>query len=139
MKDMNCSRMQKLFIRLIDQELSPAEQEVVSRHLEVCPDCQKQFQLLQQDQKLLLEVTAPEISPFFTTRTLARIREVKPAAGWSRLVWQTLASLLILAGIYLGVILGSNLATGNCPDSELSALNTEPSIEELFIPENGGE
>lgn len=138
MKAMKCSKVRKLLSRFLDNELSGTVSEAVMRHLETCPDCRNEFNLLQTDQKLLKPLTVPEISPYFTARTLARIRTLKPAPVLPRLLWQTAVSLLILAGIGLGIMLGSGLATGNSTGSELAALNAEPSIEELFTPGNGG-
>ncbi|MEO0021939.1 MAG: anti-sigma factor [candidate division WOR-3 bacterium] len=135
---MKCSKVRKLLSRFLDNELSGPGQEAVIRHLAECAGCRQEYELLQSDHRLLQSATVPEISPYFTARTLARIRTLKPAPVLPKLVWQTAVSLLILAGIGLGILLGSTLAGGSGTGSELAALNAEPSIEELFTPGNGG-
>ncbi len=138
MKMMKCSKVRKLLSRYLDRELSGPQQETVNQHLAECAGCRQEYELLHSEHTLLQSVSAPEISPNFTTRTLARIGALSPARALPRLLWQTAVALLILAGIGLGIMLGTSLATGNGTSPELAALNTEPSIEELFVPGNGG-
>lgn len=138
MNSMKCSKVLNLLSRHLDHELSGPEQEAVINHLAECAGCRQEYELLQSDHRLLQSVTVPEISPYFTARTLARLGAFKPAPVLPKLLWQTAVSLLVLAGIGLGIMLGSGLATGNGTSSELAALNAEPTIEELFTLENGG-
>lgn len=132
----NCSRVRPLLSRYLDGELSGREMELLKRHLADCEHCRQEYELLRQNERLLQRLDVPEISPYFTTRTLARIRDLRPAPALPRLIWQTAVSLLILASIGLGILLGTSLAEGN--GAELAVLNSEPSIEELFTPGNGG-
>ncbi len=138
MNTMKCSKVLKLLSRYLDRELSGPEQEAVNRHLAECAGCRQGYELLQAEHRLLRSVTVPEISPYFTARTLARIGALKPAPVLPKLLWQTAVSLLVLAGIGLGIMLGSTLATGSSASPELAALNSEPTIEELFVPGTGG-
>jgi anti-sigma factor RsiW len=135
---MKCAKVNKLLSRLLDCQLDPALTAEIYRHLETCAHCRQEFELLQADQRLLQSLSVPEISPYFTTRTLARIRTLKPAPGLPKLLWQTAVTLLLLAGIGLGIFIGSGLAQNTATSPELAALNTEPSIEEIFTPTNRG-
>jgi anti-sigma factor RsiW len=135
---MKCSKVRKNLSRYLDNELSETGRLAIELHLKTCADCRNQFAQLESDQKLLKSLPVPEIPPYLNVRTLALIRAPKPAPALPRLVWQTAVSLLLLAGIGLGILLGSGLAQNTNSSPELAALNSEPSIEQIFTLENGG-
>jgi anti-sigma factor RsiW len=135
---MKCAKVRKLLSRLLDGQLEENLRHEVVLHLDTCAGCRQELKLLQADRQLLQALTVPEISPYFTTRTLARIRTLKPVSLLPKLLLRTAVSLLLLAGIGLGIFIGSGLVQNPGTTSELAALNSEPAIEEIFTPETEG-
>jgi hypothetical protein len=79
---MNCTEVEsKLADLLLDPGAVPAK---VQEHVAECGACQAQVAELRATMNLLDEWKAPEPSPYFTTRMMARIREEREAApsGW---------------------------------------------------------
>jgi hypothetical protein len=83
---MNCQNVNaKLADLLLDPESVPAE---LRRHAEECAGCSREIAELRATMGLLDEWSAPEISPFFDAKLLARVRaeaEAEPAGLWERL------------------------------------------------------
>ncbi len=142
MKMKKCSKVKTLLSSFLDGELKGEVKVDVELHLAQCPDCRNELALLKADREVLTSVSVPELSPYFLTKTFARIRELKERKEpfWTRrFVYQAGAAFLVLLGIGLGIFLGSNLATHNGVSQEIATLNAEPSIEEIFAVDNGGE
>lgn len=135
-----CAKVKAMLSSFIDGELNDNMKFEIEAHLAHCPDCETELKMLIADTELLRAVIAPEISPYFLTKAVARIREIKREREpvWvGRFVWQAGAAALVLLGIGLGVLLGSNLAQSNGVSQEIATLNAEPSIEELFALTSG--
>jgi len=138
-----CSKVKRLLSSYVDGEVKEATRTGIEVHLAQCPDCRNELKMLKADQELLISVRVREISPYFTTRTLARIKALrdKKEPQWAlvRVIERAGAALLVLLGIGLGILLGTGLARNNGVSQEVAALNAEPSIEELFTVRLGGE
>ncbi|MEO0004457.1 MAG: zf-HC2 domain-containing protein [candidate division WOR-3 bacterium] len=137
---MKCAKVKRMLSSFLDGELKGKAKLDLEAHLTQCSDCRNELAGLKADRELLSSVSVPELSPYFLTRTVARIRELNDQKEWvwaRRLVYQAGAAVLVLLGIGLGLFLGSNLAQNNGISQEIATLNAEPSIEELFALTDG--
>ena len=98
----------------LDNELSVEKRTAVEKHLEECADCQGFLAFLQEGMQIIEKEKNPEASPFFYTRLSARLEEkqvYQTQSQWTRLAQPAFFSLLLLAGIYGGLKLGSNASS----------------------------
>ena len=104
----------KDLIFYLDNELSVEKRTNVEKHLEECADCRDYLVFLQKGIQIIEKEKNPEVSPFFYTRLSARLEE-KPVyqtqSQWVRLAQPAFFSLVLLAGIYGGLKLGSNASS----------------------------
>ncbi len=98
----------------IDNELSVEKRTEVEKHLEECADCRSFLAFLEDGMQVIEKEKNPEVSPFFFARLSSRLEE-KPEYQvqnqWVRLVQPAFFSLLLIAGIYGGLKLGSNASS----------------------------
>lgn len=127
----------------LDNELSVEKRTAVEKHLEECADCRGFLAFIQEGMQLIEKEKNPEISPFFYTRLSARLEEkpeYKVQSQWARLAQPAFFSLILLAGIYGGLKLGSNASSplvNQQTSSGVQMLNdfaTEP-IESFLLDE----
>jgi anti-sigma factor RsiW len=121
---MECRKIQKYFSAYLDGELPGPQEELVSRHLAVCPLCRREYQAWQQlwDALAAGPVHAPDD---LATRVLARL------PGRSRSWWQSAAlAASLLLGIFLGGTLGLEMHQTILPDQTESAQLTWEGFEE---------
>ena len=71
---MRHSRAQKLFSAAVDGELSSRLHQRLDEHLEECPECRREFELLALTHRLL-GLEEGELSTDFTDRLIDRLRE----------------------------------------------------------------
>ena len=85
------------------QALSPTAQE----HLRSCAACANELASFGQTMTLLDEWQAPEPSPYFNSRLMARVREeaTAPAQGWLAWLRRPVAAVVAAVLIALGVSL----------------------------------
>ena len=106
--------IQKDLIFYLDNELSVEMRTSVEKHLEECADCRSFLAFLQEGIQIIEKEKNPEVTPFFYTRLSARLEE-KPVyqtqSQWVRLAQPAFFSLVLLAGIYGGLKLGSNASS----------------------------
>jgi len=111
---MNHKSIHKDLIFYLDNELSVEKRTAVEKHLEECADCRSILAFLQEEMQLIEKEKNQEVSPFFYTRLSARLEE-KPEyqvqSQWVRLAQPVFFSLVLLAGIYGGLKLGSNASS----------------------------
>ena len=133
----------KDLIFYLDNELSVEKRTTVEKHLEECADCRSFLAFIQESFQIIEKEKNPEVSPFFYTRLSARLDEkrVYPIQRqWARLAQPAFFSLVLLAGIYGGLKLGSNASTPKVyqqTKSSVQMLNdfaTEP-IESFLLDE----
>lgn len=96
---MECRTIQEYFSAYLDRELPEGTAWQVSRHLEVCASCRREYQIWQELWKALAAEPAP-VPAEFSTRVLARLPRRNPY--W----WRHLA---LAASMLLGIFLGGRL------------------------------
>jgi anti-sigma factor (TIGR02949 family) len=108
---MECRKIKEYFSAYLDGELSEAQAAMVARHLEVCFDCQQEYQAWQRLWDIL--AAEPVQAPTdLTARILARLPANNPQPWWRHLA---LAASLVL-GIFLGGRLGIDLHQTTLPN-----------------------
>jgi predicted anti-sigma-YlaC factor YlaD len=94
--------------------LSVEKKIAVEKHLEECADCRSFLAFLKDGMQIVEKEKNPEVSPFFYTRLSARLDEkqvYQTQSQWARLAQPAFFSLVLLAGIYGGMKLGSNASS----------------------------
>lgn len=105
----------KDLIFYLDNELSDEKRTIVEKHLEDCADCRSFLAFLQNEMQIIEKEKNPEVSPFFFTRLSAKLDErpqFKPQGLWVRIAQPAFFSMMLIAGIYGGLHLGSNASSG---------------------------
>ena len=101
---MNCKDVRAHFFDLLSGEPVPAH---VAGHVPSCPECARELESLRSTLAMLDEWKAPsDVSPYFMTRLMARVREESPAPrpnwffAWVRkpALAASLAVVLVAAG-----------------------------------------
>lgn len=137
----NCIHKDLIFY--LDNELSEETRIAVEKHLEECADCRSFLVFLQDEMQVIEKEKNPEASPFFYTRLSARLDEqpqFKPQGLWVRFAQPAFFSVMLIAGIYGGLHLGSNASSGMInpePTNTIQLMNdfkTEP-IESFLLDE----
>lgn len=104
----------KDLIFYLDNELSVEKRTAVEKHLEECADCRGFLAYLKEGMQMIEKEKNQEVSPFFYTRLSARLEEkqvYQTQSQWTRLAQPAFFSLVLLAGIYGGLKLGSNASS----------------------------
>jgi anti-sigma factor RsiW len=105
---MNCNQIRELLPDLAAGMDATTLHPEVNQHIASCNQCATHLRELQKTMALLDEWQAPEPSPYFDTRLLARAREemARPAAAWlnwlPRPAWAM--SISLAAVIFAGVL-----------------------------------
>jgi anti-sigma factor RsiW len=108
----NCIHKDLIFY--LDNELSVEKKTAVEKHLEECADCRSFLTFLRDGMQIIEKEKNPEVTPFFYTRLSARLDEkqvYQPQSQWARLAQPAFFSLVLLAGIYGGLKLGSTASS----------------------------
>ena len=97
---MMCEKLRQEFMEAVlsgPETLSTAAQE----HLRSCPACAAELASFQGTMSLLDEWQAPEPSPYFNSRLMARVREEAstPAPGW--LAWLRRPMVAVTAAVLM--------------------------------------
>lgn len=133
----------KDLIFYLDNELSEEKRTAVEKHLEECADCRCFLAFIKEEMQIIEKEKNREASPFFYTRLSARLDErpeLMPQGLWVRLAQPAFFSLMLIAGIYGGLRLGSNASSGiinQHPTSTIQLMNdfeAEP-IESFLLDE----
>ena len=111
---MRCRDIRRELIFYTDHELSVEKHAAVKRHLEKCTSCEAYYAFLQGEMEVIGKERNQEASPFFYTRLSARL-EGQPNSQakkiWVQLLQPAFFTLLLIAGIYSSIRLGSNAAS----------------------------
>ncbi len=70
---MVCRQVERLLIKFLEGELSGKLKEEVAAHLDCCPSCRKERDLLLESWKVLENYTAPKLKEDFTPLLMRRI------------------------------------------------------------------
>jgi len=112
---MKHEQIHKDLIFYLDNELSDEKRKAVEEHLAECADCRSFLAFLKEEMHMIEKEKNPEASPYFFTRLSARLDErpeFKSQGLWVRLAQPAFFSILLIAGIYGGLRLGSNASSG---------------------------
>ena len=111
---MKHEQIHKDLIFYLDNELSDEKRKAVEEHLAECANCRSFLAFLKEEMHIIEKEKNPEASPYFFTRLSARLDEkqiYQTQSQWARLAQPAFFSLILLAGIYGGVKLGSNASS----------------------------
>jgi anti-sigma factor RsiW len=119
----NCIHNDLIFY--LDNELSVEKRTAVEKHLEECADCRSFLAFLHDGMQIIKKEKNPEVTPFFYTRLSARLDEKserQTQSQWVRLAQPAFFSLVLLAGIYGGLKLGSNVTSSKINQQATSSV-----------------
>ena len=113
---MKCHSIQKKFSAYQDRELKPREQEEVSRHLQGCESCRKQYEEFERVWQALGELQQIQPDPWFYQQIIRRIKEPRKQ-GLLPILQPVLRlfgtpvtiSIILIVGLLVGTYLGSIL------------------------------
>lgn len=102
---MMCEKLRQELMEAVlsgPETLSPEAQE----HLRSCSACAAELASFQETMSLLDEWQAPEPSPYFSSRLMARVREeaAAPARGW--LAWLRRPMVAVAAAVLMAIGVG---------------------------------
>jgi anti-sigma factor RsiW len=100
----------------------------VSDHLKSCAACAGKMVEVRQTMTLLDEWRAPEPSPYFDTRLMARVREEKgqPSGWWQWLRKPALAISLAVLMVMSITLFRNDAGLGGHGDGQVAAIVAEP-------------
>ncbi|OQX84206.1 MAG: hypothetical protein B6D63_05100 [Candidatus Latescibacteria bacterium 4484_7] len=103
---MDCERFRRMISKKLDGELSRDDELLLSKHLEVCPDCSRFFALTEQSNELyrgMAEVEVPgTILPAIIAETTAKERTNVFLPRWLKVAVAAASIVTVLAGIDIG-------------------------------------
>ena len=135
---MKCDEVRKRLSRFLDGELNVREKELVSRHIEQCPDCRQEFAALEENRELLRSAQTPEAPAYLVTRVMAEVRSQtsgrqRTSPFWARAFATAAAVLVVVAGAWFGTVLGREIAgNGNGNTESVLSANVEPSLDDMY-------
>lgn len=110
---MKCKTLHKKLIFFLEGDLSEKEAREIKLHLNECADCAAFAEDMQKTLGIIQVEKSPQVNPFFYTRLKARMenketREKQPIgfSVWEKVLQPAFFSLLLLAGIYIGIKIG---------------------------------
>jgi len=110
---MECKSLHKKIIFFLEGELSAEEMEQMKLHLSECGDCAAFAREMEKTFAILQSEKSPAINPFFYTRLKAKMENQAAEQNvifrnpvWARILQPAFFSVLLLAGIYMGIKIG---------------------------------
>jgi len=101
---MNCGKVQNLLSCYIDRELSGIDMLSIQRHLDVCPECQREYQSLLQVKRLLSEMPVVPPPVLLEQRLMEQFaRDAGRARSW----WLPVAPRRVLRPLALAAAFGA--------------------------------
>ncbi len=122
---MQHKRIHKDLIFFLGNELPERRKAAVEEHLGKCADCRNFLAFLKEELEILEKEKNPEVSPFFYTRLTGRLEEKTEHSrqpGWLRLLEPAFFSLLLIAGVYAGIRMGSQASAFSSQQTEVVGL-----------------
>jgi len=123
-KNMKCNQIHKKLIFYIGNELPVQQMAAIKNHLDACDECRGFLEFLRSELQVIDEEKNPEITPFFYTRLSARLDDKSKELAtnsWLRIAQPAFFTVLLIAGIYTGISIGSN-ATSNPANPQMSSI-----------------
>lgn len=140
---MKCLEISELMPELAAGFESPTSE--VTSHIQSCPACAEKLQEFRQTMALLDQWQAPEPSPYFSTRVMARVREERTQpSGWFNWLRRpalavSLAVLMVMSATLIrtdykgrGIHSGPDVATMNEPGTAVSDLQSLDKNGEVY-------
>lgn len=118
---MRCKEFENKIIDYLEETLPATEMNRINEHLEKCGQCSRLYDEIRRTYGLPGQEKAPEMQPGFYERVKTKMDSKQENAGKSislNRFYAAAATILVLIGLALGILLGSNLA-GN--DSSMAA------------------
>jgi anti-sigma factor RsiW len=130
---MMCEKLRQEFMEAVlsgPETVSPEARE----HLQSCAVCAAELASFQKTMGLLDEWNAPEPTPYFSTKLMARVREeaVKPAQGW--FAWLRRPAAALAAAVLLTA--GISILQVSPNDSGRNMLATNDGVVRVNAPDN---
>lgn len=112
---MNCDHVKQNFIGYIEQSIPIDLHEEMNAHFSECPVCRELYQNVAATYTAFDKVTVPELSPYFYTRLEQKLAaKYQPRQKFTpHLMWKLqpiAATLLIILGIGLGILIGQSIS-----------------------------
>lgn len=105
---MNCGKVQNLLSCYIDRELPGMDMLSIQRHLDVCPDCRREYQTLLRVKRLLSEMPIVSLSDALEERLLNSLsRSAASAHRWALPIPRRIVRPLALAAAIGAISLGA--------------------------------
>jgi len=102
---MECTVARIWLFRKLDEELSPAESELLEQHLGTCDSCAHQLKLLMIPRRLSQAIPVLEISPFFYQKLRARTDSEAQAITMGQIIMGLSRQFLpVMAAITLALL-----------------------------------
>jgi len=139
---MKCEQYEELFAGWINNELKPAEKEMLEQHLTGCPACRAELANMQQLWTMMDEVEVPEPSANMKTDFSAMLNDFKTAEAnkkgastgikeqlswlwdWKQ-KWSLAFNLILIATSFGCGYLFFNLAGNSKQDQQMAALTSQ--------------
>jgi anti-sigma factor RsiW len=124
---MNCSDARPILPLYLDGDLQEAERHRLDVHLETCPECRRELELLEASWQMLGELDEIEPEPFYVSRFFARVEAKMPwhakLAGFIKglLAPRPLIPILAAAILVIVIAVGVNQLPPNS-DKELAMI-----------------
>ena len=135
---MKCKKVRKKLLIFIDGELSEKHRIEIQNHLNGCPDCLKQVNVLSKIWDIAGELERTEPSPYLWNKLSLRIAEYESSHNLFSALFETIARysvsatavMTFLIGIFIGIYLGS---FPNFQKPKASSLNSDVTAKEKFV------
>jgi hypothetical protein len=115
---MNCKHLYKDIIGYAEHTISSDLNKKIEQHLSECSSCEKIYQEVLKTYEVFDHCPTPEVNPYFYTRVEQKLKALRDREIFSvyGLVWKikpVAATVLIVAGISMGVFIGKNISGSN--------------------------
>lgn len=138
---MNCRKVSSLFVNYFEKQLDKKQANEVFSHLQNCSDCSKAFDFITNSMNSVMHFkdSKPEVTDFFTERTLAKIQSHSDkgfsTVGWITSVLFRRNSVLAasIAAAFTGVIFGILLNFSSAQINESEASAEIQTVEEIYL------
>lgn len=123
---MKCKHVHKNFIEYIEHTLSEPLSTALHDHLDNCPECKMLFKNILNTYSVFNNLPKPEINPYFYTKIEQRLKSKNQDLSLSSFVLKRLqpviASVIIILGIGLGILIGKGLASTNLINKDRTSI-----------------
>ncbi len=137
---MNCSDIRRKLAVFSDGGLDPASKELVSRHLDSCPECQQELAQLERLDAELDLFEEIETGPYFATRVKQRIAEQQAhrrSPWFGRVLVPTGAVAVTLVAAVVGTSLGRTVYSWRTSTQSTTQVASTGTLTVLDVPTGG--